>query len=240
MTVTTSEDSDEPGRIERAAQQVVTTGMNGIGPFKSAKIVAEECLLASNGDVEDAVLRSIRLHKRYTTTSGAVHGLGGLVTLPVTLTTGLAAVYVINARMAGTVAHLRGYDINSEEVRTIVLVTLLGSSGAAALKEAGVTIGNKSLHAAVMRIPGRLLVDINKRVGFRLVTKAGEKGVVNLTKLVPLVGAPIGATSDNLTTRSIAKYAAKNFPPRKSAEPLDTSVQLHDPDPATTTPTAPG
>jgi len=136
VTVTTSEDSDEPGRIERAAQQVVTTGMNGIGPFKSARIVADECLLASNGDVEDAVQRSIRLHKRYATTSGAVHGLGGLVTLPITLTTGLAAVYVINARMAGTVAHLRGYDINSEEVRTIVLVTLLGSSGAAAIKEA--------------------------------------------------------------------------------------------------------
>jgi hypothetical protein len=211
MTTSVFDDAD-PGAIQKAAQQIVTVGMNGLGPFKSAATVANECLAASSGDVDDAVDRAIRLHVRYATTSGAVHGLGGLLVLPVTLTSGLAAVYVINARLAGTVAHLRGYDINSEEVRTIILVTLLGSGGSAALKETGIVIGTKTLHSAVMKVPGKVLIDINKKVGYRLLTKAGEKGVINMTKLVPLVGAPIGATADRLTTRSIAKYAMKNFP----------------------------
>ncbi|HWM58481.1 MAG TPA: hypothetical protein VNO83_11650 [Pseudonocardia sp.] len=34
--------------------------------------------------------------------------------------------------------HLRGYDIGTEEVRSAILVSLLGSAGASTLKKAGV------------------------------------------------------------------------------------------------------
>jgi hypothetical protein len=199
--------------VIRTANQVVNLGVDGIGPLKSAVDVAKECLTASGGEVEDAVRRAVKLHVRYATTTGGATGLGGFVTLPLTLTAGLASSYVINARMTATVAHLRGYDVHSEEVRTVLLATLLGASGAQALQQAGLTIGNKTLLAAVKKVPGKALIDINKKVGYRLVTKAGSKGVVNLTKLVPLVGAPIGATAENVSTRSISKYALRSFPP---------------------------
>jgi hypothetical protein len=198
--------------VVKTAHQIVNLGVDGVGPIKSARVVAEECLATSGGDVEAAVARAVKLHVRYATTSGAATGLGGFAVLPVTLTAGLATSYVINARMVGTVAHLRGYDLSSEEVRTVILVTLLGSGGASALQQAGVEVGNKALLAAVKKVPGRALKDINKRVGFRLVTRAGSTGVVNLTKLVPLVGAPIGATAENVTTRAVARYAVRNFP----------------------------
>ena len=41
---------------------------------------------------------------------------------------------------------------------------------------------------AIKEISGETIKSINKAVGFRLVTKLGEKGVVNLGKAVPLVG----------------------------------------------------
>ena len=41
------------------------------------------------------------------------------------------------------------------------------------------------------KVPGALLVKINQQVGFRLVTKFGEKGIINLCKLVPFVGGGI-------------------------------------------------
>lgn len=204
--------SNEPVVI-KTANQIVNLGVDGVGPIKPARVVADECLIASRGDVEDAVARAVRLHVRYATTSGAVTGLGGIVTLPLTLTAGIATSYVINARMVSTVAHLRGYDVASEEVRTVILATLLGASGANAVQQAGVQIGNKTLLAAVRKVPGKALIDVNKRVGFRLVTKAGSTGVVNLTKLVPLVGAPIGATAERLVTRAVGRYALQNFPP---------------------------
>jgi hypothetical protein len=63
-------------------------------------------------------------------------------------------------------------------------------------------------------VSGRALLEINKKVGYRLVTKAGELGVINLSKLVPLVGGPIGATVDGLSCRTIATYALRTFPAR--------------------------
>ena len=64
---------------------------------------------------------------------------------------------------------------------------------------------------ALERLPGRILTEINKRVGYLLVAKAGEKGVLNLSKLVPLVGGPIGATIDGIGCRTIATYALRTF-----------------------------
>lgn len=78
------------------------------------------------------------------------------------MSAGLASSYVINARMTQTIAHLRGYDVDSDEVQTVVLATLLGSSGAAAIQKAGIEVGNKTLLAAVQKVPGRVLIDINK------------------------------------------------------------------------------
>ena len=77
--------------------------------------------------------------------------------------------------MAAAIAHLRGYDVVTEEVRSAILVCLLGSAGASALKRTGVEIGKKSTAAAFQKVPGRVLIEINKKVGFRLVAKGGEK-----------------------------------------------------------------
>ena len=98
-------------------------------------------------------------------------------------------------------------------MRSGVLVALLGSAGTAVLRNTGVQIGQKSTAAALERLPTSALTEINKRVGYKLVSKAGEKGVINLTKLVPLVGGPIGAAVDGVSCKTIAGYAMRTFPP---------------------------
>jgi hypothetical protein len=67
-----------------------------------------------------------------------------------------------------------------------------------------VEIGRRSTAVALERLPARILTEINKRVGFQLVVKAGEKGVLNLAKWVPLVGGPIGAAVDGFSCKPIA------------------------------------
>jgi hypothetical protein len=52
---------------------------------------------------------------------------------------------------------------------------------------------------------------LNKAVGFRLVTKFGEKGVVNLGKAVPLVGGFIGGAVDGIGTNIVGKTVKKVF-----------------------------
>ena len=215
----------KPSELAGAAlSKAVNVGIDGLGPWKGSIEVAEECLTASGGDVEDAIRRSIRIHVRYAATSGGVSGAPGFALMPVTIPGGLAALYVTAARMTGTVAYLRGYDLKSEEVRTVVLITLLGSSGAQALKGLGVEIGQKALLAQLKKLPGEILAKINAKVGWRLLTKFGEKGTINLHKLVPLVGAPIGATFDGLACRSIGTYALSHFPALNKPEETSTTT----------------
>lgn len=71
----------------------------------------------------------------------------------------------------------------------------------------GIGIAAKPAAKQIARIPGRILIKINQVVGFGLITKAGTKGVINLTKMLPLVGGGI----DHATTVIVAKRAIKNF-----------------------------
>ncbi len=52
----------------------------------------------------------------------------------------------------------------------------------------------------------------NKAVGFRLVTKAGTTGLVNLTKAVPVVGGFVGGTFDYVAVCAVGRYADRNLP----------------------------
>ena len=60
-------------------------------------------------------------------------------------------------------------------------------------------------------VTGKMLTKINQAVGFRLITKAGSKGVINLTKAIPVVGGVFGAGFDVITTRGIGAAAKKMF-----------------------------
>ena len=217
-----SPDKKRQAWATNVADQLVRAAIHGAGPMKGAVEVAEEHLAHYPQDREKAIQRLIGTHVRMAAASGFLTGLGGVVTLPVTIPAALAGLYVLGARMSAGIAHLRGYDVESEEVRSAVLVSLLGSGGTEILKRTGVEVRKKTTAAAFQRIPGRVLIEINKKIGFRLVTKAGEKGVVNLAKLVPLVGAPVGAAFDGVGCKTTATYALRIF------EPLDGPIAPRD------------
>lgn len=198
-------------KVEKFVDTVLSVGLEGKGPFKSAREIADEHLTRP-GDAEKAIQRLIATHARVVGASGFATGLGGFVTLPVTVPTDVGVFYVQASRCAGSVAHLRGYELESDEVRSVVLMSLLGAGGVAMAAEFGVNLGTRAALAALKKVPGRVLMDINKKVGFRLVTKAGTTGVVNLSKLVPFVGGGVGASVNVVGMRSIGGYAKGNFP----------------------------
>ncbi len=63
----------------------------------------------------------------------------------------------------------------------------------------------------VKKIPGAVITKINQKVGFRFVTKFGEKGIVNLAKVVPVIGGVIGGGVDVASTRVIGANAYNLF-----------------------------
>jgi len=144
-------------------------------------------------------------------TSGFVSGLGGLITLPIAVPADLAVNYYVNIRMVAAIAHIRGYNLRDDRVRTMVYLCLLGEGITEALSKFGFAVGTKLTEKMIEKIPGEIFIQINKFVAFRLATKAGQKGMVNLFKLAPIVGGLVGGGVDAAGCLAIGKIAKKSL-----------------------------
>ncbi|MBG9453515.1 EcsC family protein [Lysinibacillus sphaericus] len=172
-----------------------------------------ESYLSKNSSPNKAIDSLVKWQTTKCATSGFLSGLGGIVVLPVAIPANIASVIYVQMRMIASIAHIRGYDLKDDQVQTFVYACLTGQSVTELTKQAGIQIGLKVGQAQIKRIPGTVLTKINQRVGFRLVTKFGEKGIINLGKMVPLLGGVIGGSVDAASTKVIASAAKKTFKP---------------------------
>lgn len=185
--------------------------LQGVLPVeKSIEELAEDYLAKTNSR-EKAIDKLIGYQTVLCGTNGFITGLGGLLVLPVTIPTNVAGVIYVQLRMIAAIAHINGYDIYSDQVRTIAYACLTGSSAANILKNVGIKISEKMAVNALKRVPGAILIKINQQVGFRLVTKFGQKGLVNVIKMMPLVGGVVGGVFDTGMTLTIGNIAKKVF-----------------------------
>jgi hypothetical protein len=208
----TENHENQPNKLIKALDFCYDKAINGISGLDSASEMADDYLRKKNGSVESAISSMIRYQNTKAIASGFLSGLGGLLTLPVTLPANIVSVLYVQVRMIAAIAHLRGYDLKSDQVKTFVYVALTGNSAAEVLKNTGITIGQKIMKSYIKnKLPYAVLKKINQKVGFRLVTKTGTKAPLVLTKVVPLLGGVVGGTSDGISTFIIAKTAKKIF-----------------------------
>lgn len=186
--------------------------LNGLPGTLSAEELANN-YLKKHKDEDKAIKKLVKNQLSKTGTSGFLTGLGGMITLPVAVPTNIASVIYVQMRMIAAIAHIRGYDLKDDEVKTLVYLCLTGQTAGDILKDVGVKFAQNVGKAQIKRIPGSVLVKINQKIGFRLLTKFGEKGLINLGKMIPVLGGAVGASFDVVSTRAIAEIAKKTFEP---------------------------
>lgn len=93
----------------------------------------------------------------------------------------------------------------------MVYACLTGNAAKDILKDIGIVVGRKVTENAIKNISGKTILAINKKVGFRLLTKFGETGAINLGKAIPILGGVIGATFDSVATNTIGNIARDTF-----------------------------
>lgn len=161
------------------------------GCVNSISDIAEiQKLVKDNNEDVDALIRSQVIK------SGAVGfatGFPGLPALAVTLPANFAGNLYNQVRMIAGIAYLRGYDLQNDNVKTMVLVCLAGDAATSIMKE----IAEESCK------------QVMKRVAEELLGKAASKLV---DKSVPLIGGFIGGTLDSMSTYTVGKMAKKMFP----------------------------
>lgn len=184
--------------------------VNGVRGLDSAQDMADD-YLKGEGALIDKVNSLIRWQNTKADTSGFITGLGGLLTLPLTLPANITSVLYVQIRMVAAIAIMGGYDVKDDRVQSIVYSCIAASSAAEVAKNFGIKLGNKLAMQGIKKISGETLKKINQAVGFRLLTKFGQKGFVNLGKTIPFVGGIVGATFDVVATNTVGNVARNTF-----------------------------
>lgn len=193
--------------------------LNGLPAMGSAIDLARD-YEKEEGSLEDKVNSLIRWQISKATTTGFLTGLGGIITLPVAIPADIASAVYIQMRMIAAIAHMGGYDIKNDKVKTLVYVCLIGDSAKNILIDVGKQIGLKFGQNLLKKLPGRILLKINQKVGFRLVTKFGTKGAINLVKVIPVIGGIVGGSVNAIMTNSIGNIARETFIKCSTREPI--------------------
>lgn len=160
---------------------------------------------------EEACKAMLRNQIAKCTTSGFISGFGGVITMPIAIPANVGSVLYVQMRMIACVAYMSGLELNSDQTQTFVYACLAGVAVNELIKQAGIKFGIKFANGLIKKIPGKVLTKINQKVGFRFITKFGTKGLVNLGKLLPGVGAIVGGSLDLVETKVIANRAYKWF-----------------------------
>lgn len=209
MECRVSEDLSE-SKIMQVMDWAYDKAINGVAGLDSAAELAESYM--GKGDSKlDMANSLIRWQNTKAGTSGFLSGLGGIITMPVSIPANISSVMYVQIRMIASIAHIGGQDLKDDRVKSLVYACLTGNAAKDILKDIGVVVGTKLTTNAIKSISGKTIVAINQKVGFRLLTKFGEKGAINLGKAVPLVGGVIGATFDSVTTNTIGNIARDTF-----------------------------
>lgn len=184
--------------------------INGVAGLDSAIELAQNYMKQSGSRLDQAN-SLIRWQNTKSGTSGFLAGVGGLITMPLTIPANISSVMYIQIRMIAAIAQMGGHDIKDDRVKSMVYACLTGNAAKDILKDMGIIVGRKITETAIKNISGKTITAINQRVGFRLLTKFGQSGIVNLGKAVPLLGGLIGATFDTVTTNTVGNIARDTF-----------------------------
>jgi hypothetical protein len=197
--------------------RILDHAVDGVPPMSGARALARQYERDRSYANDDARVDAlIRWEASKNFTSGFLTSLGGALTLPVTVPASLGASWLLQARLSGAIAVLYGHGLEEDRVRTLILLSLVGDSAKEIVKDVGIVIGKRVTLAAIERLPAKALGELNKTVGLRLLTQAGEKRVVSLSKAVPLLGGIVGGSFDAAVCVAVGKTGKRIF--RRGAE----------------------
>ena len=200
-----------PEKMQEVLDWTYDKAVQGIPGMGSAIELAEDYMTGS-GTTEDKINSLIRWQNTKAGSAGFVAGLGGAITLPVALPVNIASTIYVQIRMVAAIAHMAGHDVKHDKVKTLIYLCLLGNSMNEVAKDFGITFGTKFATSYIQKnVTREVLTKINKAVGFRLVTKFGTKGLINLGKVVPVLGGVIGGGLDAFTTNIVGNQARNTF-----------------------------
>jgi uncharacterized protein (DUF697 family) len=188
-----------------ALRQVIEIAIDGYGRMPSAKAAAARYLQRHGGEVDEAITSIIDHHIGLASAQGFVTNIGGLAALPVAIPANITGVAIVQIRMVAAIAHLRGYDLDDNRVRTALVMG--GEQVAKHIAEGSLPTSPMAVATAPMfdrdldrRVADEVVTDLASRI-------AGKNVALAIVKRVPLMGGGVSAVMDGIATYQIGRYA---------------------------------
>ena len=200
-----------PEKLQEALDWLYDQAVGGIPGISGCWQIANDYLTKYDDNIELAAKKMAKAQIIKCTTSGFLTSLGGILTLPIAIPANITSVWFIQLQMIAAMAVMGGYNPSHDEVRMLTYACLTGTGVTDILKQAGVKFANQGGNVLIQKIPVETIRAINKKLGMRFITKFGEKGIINLGDMVPILGGIVGGGFDFASTRVIANTAIKTF-----------------------------
>ena len=193
--------------VVSALQWVYERAIDGVPGLEGAPDLAAAYQRQCASD-EDAIDALVRWQVAKAAAAAFLTNLGGLATLPIALPANVLSALYIQIRMVAAIAALRGHDLKSDQVRTVVLACLCGTTLIDVVKEAGIGVGAGIAQQAVSSLSTEGLRRLARTSALR---RMG--GSARVARLTPLVGGLVAGALDGALTRAYANAAKKLFTP---------------------------
>jgi uncharacterized protein (DUF697 family) len=196
-----------PSVASQYVRAVLDKAIDGVGPLRSAAASADSRLVDSNGDVELAIAKTVRMHVALAGAQGFVTNLGGVAALALAVPANVLGVTLVQCHMIAGIAHLRGYNLDDPRTRNGILVCMLGEDSAAALLKSESLPANPMALATAAAHDPELDELISREVTTDLIARtAGRRAVTLVGRRIPLLGGVVGGGSDALVTWQLGQY----------------------------------
>jgi hypothetical protein len=196
--------------LKQGVEWVYDRAVDGVPGLDGAEELAAHYRERHPG-LEEAIAALIRDQTGKAGLAGFVTGCGGFTAWPIAMPANLVSALYIQLRLIAAIAHLRGHDIRSKHVRTMVLACLSGSKAADTLKDAGIRLGTRLTRDAIGWAGPAVFNRIHHAVGWQAAAHAGAGAVGKLARFVPVVGGVVAGGFDAVVTQLIGRTADRVF-----------------------------
>ncbi len=224
--------TDDAGWLAKSLVVVwdtVVIGDTKFNPDKSCYRLASE-YRDSGKTAEECARNFINWQTGKAGVTGFAFGLPGFAAMPLTIPADFASVSYLQLRMIAVIGILFGWEATSDQLRTVAFSCLLGTAAGEAVRDVGVKASTRFGSSFLRKkISGDFLKGINNLLGVTNLfikgtssttkavgkatasasAKASSKGIVNLSKLVPLLGGVVGGGLNIVFTRQMGRLAVR-------------------------------
>lgn len=134
---------------------------------------------------------------------GVLTGLGGVISLPITIPANLTSTLFIQMRLVTAIAILQGHDVKDERIKALVYLSLCVMTGKHKLQHICFDV--------MMKQNKEIITKFSQNITCNLISILCAKHGVKFIRVIPFLGGITGGAVDGLLTYQIGLFAKRQF-----------------------------